>query len=365
MKQKILILGSVIFATLVLKAQVGINTETPRATLDINVSSKTDSNEGIIIPELSRTRLAQINPNNLTKNTIVFANTTGNGDLTTQEVRRDGLFYYNGAIWQPLNYNYFIKQGQGYVVDGLNDDLTLTNRYKGNKIIGYNAIDFSDGSGGAFGNYSFIQGANNKITENGYYSSAFGESNTINSSYSGAFGENNTINTIYGHSFVAGSDNTLNGGYSFAFGKDLTTQSPLEFVIGVNNEKVEEGEYLTSGTLGANRAFVIGNGTKARKQNALTVWYEGYWKFNLINPQGTIDAYRNQWNLNFIPKKGMNAQDLSGKINTYDGEKWRKYIPVIFSNTQPSNENLEAGDLWFDTSVKKYKVWNGSEWTSM
>lgn len=108
MRKKIttLILG--ILAGIQLQAQVGINTETPKATLHVsprNVDGTTP--EGIIAPNLTR---AQV----ISKDAQYGADQTGayiyvtdlNGTTTTktEKIILKGYYYFDGAVWQPMDH---------------------------------------------------------------------------------------------------------------------------------------------------------------------------------------------------------------------------------------------------------------------
>ncbi|VDH02610.1 collagen-like protein [Bergeyella zoohelcum] len=84
------------------KGRVGVNTPTPKATLDIqNLSSNLTTNEGLLIPRLTKTRVASIDNNQLVKGTLVFVDNvsySGNNPKVRQ-INEEGFYYYNGDIW--------------------------------------------------------------------------------------------------------------------------------------------------------------------------------------------------------------------------------------------------------------------------
>ncbi len=98
---------SCLLSTAVVYSQIGINTENPRATLDVT-STKTDATtaEGIIAPHLTRTQLGS-------KDTQYAANQTGtivyvtdiSGSVTakTTNVTKIGYYYFDGGLWQVFN----------------------------------------------------------------------------------------------------------------------------------------------------------------------------------------------------------------------------------------------------------------------
>lgn len=85
--------------------QVGINTSTPQATLDISVTdpdpNKTNA-EGILIPRVSRLRTQNmISP---IESTLIYINNISNGSQTgtTIDVDQIGFYYFNGDKWKKI-----------------------------------------------------------------------------------------------------------------------------------------------------------------------------------------------------------------------------------------------------------------------
>lgn len=256
-----------------------------------------------------------------------------------------------------------------------------------NTVKGYNAFVAGNGNTNTGNNtsvfgqrntansaYSFVAGYENTIKENSSYSAVFGNSNILNTEYSfitgssntitqgsrsTVFGRNNLVDNKYGANVVGGYDNKLYGGTSFAFGSGLNTKSPLSFNIGHNNEI--ETHYNPDATDPKNRLFVIGNGTREQRSNALTVWATGFHKWKMHNLNSYTSAVVNDWN--FQMEKGMHSADTDGVLNTYDGEQWKKYVAVSFSSSAPAN--AKQGDMYFDTTQKKYFAYDGEEWKAM
>ena len=84
MKQKLffamLLTGVLASAQTDYQGKVGINTAEPKATLDLNPSTENAavkpnaSNEGLLIPRLSKERLAKVASTNLQESTLVYVN---------------------------------------------------------------------------------------------------------------------------------------------------------------------------------------------------------------------------------------------------------------------------------------------------
>lgn len=89
---------------------VGINSVTPKATLEINmanVNENNDTNQGILIPRLSKTRVANIHNDSLKTGTLVYVNNT---DYTTstpndkvKNIKIEGFYYYDNSYWQHIS----------------------------------------------------------------------------------------------------------------------------------------------------------------------------------------------------------------------------------------------------------------------
>lgn len=117
--------------------QVGINTTTPAATLDIIAKTPTGTSttvDGLIVPRVDRQRAQSMT--SAPTSTIIYVNDISTGTQTGTAVNIDavGLYTYNGAAWNKLG-----SGGSGnsiYTTDG-----TLT----GNRIVslGSNNISFT------------------------------------------------------------------------------------------------------------------------------------------------------------------------------------------------------------------------------
>lgn len=80
-------MGLFSITTLAQRGNTGINSEAPKATLEINVANvntNNNTNQGIIIPQLTRQRIADITSTNLLDGTMVYANTAT--DITQTDV---------------------------------------------------------------------------------------------------------------------------------------------------------------------------------------------------------------------------------------------------------------------------------------
>ena len=101
---KNIITGAVLFISLNLFAQVGINNTTPKATLDISPKTTDGSKpEGLIIPQLDGNTLKAAAYGTAQKGVIVYAKSAANPtDTKTVNVTAEGYYYFDGSVWQKM-----------------------------------------------------------------------------------------------------------------------------------------------------------------------------------------------------------------------------------------------------------------------
>lgn len=91
-----------------IQAQIGINTDTPKATLDIKVQTTgVTTAEGLIAPQLTRSQLVGKDARYGTdqKGAIIYVSTIdGTTTTKTTKVTIAGYYYFDGSIWQPMDY---------------------------------------------------------------------------------------------------------------------------------------------------------------------------------------------------------------------------------------------------------------------
>lgn len=112
MKKSLILLGliSTGFAYAQHEGKIGINTETPKATLEIipnteNRLENATTNEGIIIPKLSKLRIANIENNKLVEGTLVYAtdNVYTGTNTKVSRINEKGYYFYNGTEWEKMS----------------------------------------------------------------------------------------------------------------------------------------------------------------------------------------------------------------------------------------------------------------------
>ncbi len=105
MKKNILSITALL-AGAVAFGQVGINTTTPAATMDITAKTPTGNtvttNEGLLVPRVDRLRAASMSTP--ATSTIIYVNdiSTGAASGTTANVDAVGFYYFNGTVWTKM-----------------------------------------------------------------------------------------------------------------------------------------------------------------------------------------------------------------------------------------------------------------------
>ncbi|VDH04518.1 hypothetical protein [Bergeyella zoohelcum] len=120
------------------RGKVGINTVTPSATMDVqpnsdNARAEAKTNEGIIAPKLSKTRIANIATP--VEGTLVYATdeTTSpisaytGGDTKVAKITEKGYYYYNGTEWVKAGNNSLAVDGSKWTNDTANNTVKLAN----------------------------------------------------------------------------------------------------------------------------------------------------------------------------------------------------------------------------------------------
>lgn len=103
--KKVLLVFTLMATAIFVKSQVGIGTNSPKATLDItaaNSSGTSATAEGIIIPRVDRQRAQSMQ--NVEKSTIIYVNniTTGTQTGTAINIDTEGFYHFSGTAWIKL-----------------------------------------------------------------------------------------------------------------------------------------------------------------------------------------------------------------------------------------------------------------------
>ncbi|SIR55897.1 MULTISPECIES: hypothetical protein [unclassified Chryseobacterium] len=120
-------------------SQVGINIQSPKATLDILPSSHGSKAEGIIVPRLTGDQIksGDIEHDIPQKGCIVYATSpVTSASAKTANITAVGLYYFDGSIWQRIDnsvsniYNFDGILSSDRVVDITTNNLTFTGNGK-------------------------------------------------------------------------------------------------------------------------------------------------------------------------------------------------------------------------------------------
>ncbi|MCH2196552.1 tail fiber domain-containing protein [Kordia sp.] len=142
----------------------------------------------------------------------------------------------------------------------------------------------------ASGNYSFAMGLNSGTIAPYSWSSGLNSNSFSGADYSFAFG--NSAETRAAYSMAFGRTVDTYGDYSLGFGDHVITRSYGEVVLGAYNT-----DYVPNSATavdGADRLFVLGNGTASARSNALTVFKNGTININDAYSFPNSDGIANQ-----------------------------------------------------------------------
>lgn len=100
-----LLSGMIAFAQ---TGKIGINEQKPSATLDIKPASVNltgNSNEGLLIPKMTKQRVSTIANTNLVEGTLVYVDSITGYSGTNSKVSKiisEGFYYYDGTNWRHI-----------------------------------------------------------------------------------------------------------------------------------------------------------------------------------------------------------------------------------------------------------------------
>ena len=161
MKKNLFVVGMLATFSLV-KSQVGINTTTPTATLDVTAKNSTGTGttvEGLLIPRVDRQKAQSMT--GVPVSTLIYVNSIATGTATGTALNIDtvGYYYYNGTIWTKLHNPTNSTAANLYNTDGtLTANRTVTQ--------GANTLAFTGTQTNAFsvdGSTLSIDAANNRV----------------------------------------------------------------------------------------------------------------------------------------------------------------------------------------------------------
>ena len=174
----------------------------------------------------------------------------------------------------------------------------------------------------AFGNLSEASGLNStatgyNTTASGDYATAMGYESTASETYATALGNGTIASGRISNAF--GYNATASGNYSTAIGYEIEAFAAFETTLGRYNTIYTPGS--TTGWVGTDRLFTIGNGSSSIRSNALTIYKDGTFNIN--------DAYN-------MPI----ADGTLGQVMTTDGAGNVTFQTVAGDGTGTDDQNL-------------------------
>ena len=237
MKKQIILLGFLATTSLAFaqSGKVGINTNSPEATLDIkpstaNAAVSANTNEGVLIPRVSRARLNSIAPSNLKESTLVYVNDlTGAVATVTSNVTSKGFYYYSTADSKWVKMAEGVLQAQDLRLVGLHNHITQD---AGKGGTGTDGGSFYNVGIGKDALYSITYGARNiAVGDEALYSTTDGVGNVAigasalynnqSGSHNIAIGNDALLEATAGgvSNIAIGHEALMSGGYGVAIGE--------------------------------------------------------------------------------------------------------------------------------------------------
>lgn len=250
--------------------RVGINTNSPYSTLDIN-SVSSDANKGIMVPRVTAAEMVTMSSTLTDKQNslLTYLNETmpaANRSGKLEFVYEKGYYYYTHSEgkWRRLYPTGFEK--------------IIENGKTGYRIIGNNSANYGD-IGKFAVDASYSSQASTAKGATGDYSFAAGFNTTASGNYAASVG---SLNTSKGEgSFTAGVTNKAIGKFSLAFGRNSIAAGDYSLAIGTSDTTPIAPKTIAiyaaaigqNAKAGANHAVAIGNGATASGENAVALGY--------------------------------------------------------------------------------------------
>ncbi len=273
MNKKILLTALVLTGYGLSNAQtgrVGINTNSPYSTLDIN-SVSSDANKGIMVPRVTAAEMVTMSSTLTDKQNslLTYLNETmpaANRSGKLEFVYEKGYYYYTHSEgkWRRLYPTGFEK--------------IIENGKTGYRIIGNNSANYGD-IGKFAVDASYSSQASTAKGATGDYSFAAGFNTTASGNYAASVG---SLNTSKGEgSFTAGVTNKAIGKFSLAFGRNSIAAGDYSLAIGTSDTTPIAPKTIAiyaaaigqNAKAGANHAVAIGNGATSSDIHAIALGF--------------------------------------------------------------------------------------------
>ncbi|WP_050009461.1 hypothetical protein [Flavobacterium sp. B17] len=158
---------AVLFISLIIQAQVGINNTSPKATLDITAKTTDGSKpEGLIAPRLKGNEIQSGTYGADQKGAIIYATTAATApNGVTANITAPGYYYFDGSVWEKIMTG---SIANGDLTTGVGGIYKGSGSLSGNTIVtqGTNTLAFTSTATNGFsvdGNTLSVDAANHRV----------------------------------------------------------------------------------------------------------------------------------------------------------------------------------------------------------
>lgn len=369
---------AILFAGYTVNAQIGINTNTPNATLDV-VGSAADTSkfDGIIAPRLTGLELKAKNYTAAQTGAMVYVTVAESAPTgQTLNVVSPGYYYFDGTLWSGLSTDWYTTGNSG---------TTATAASLGVDISSGNYLGTNDGQNLVFATQKNVKGildtngnlrgGNANNTSGPYASFSWGSNNTLsnNSSSNVALGRNNTVsaqggnfpgaaigmgNTATNGAKIIGNSNNADGANNFVFGNTNTSPGPLGLTLGNSNNN-NGGIVVGSGNTASSNNIVLGSANTATGLKAMAIGFTGTAGAGQIVYTNAKHVFFNENNgsdtilgINMVPTA---ATSTGAAIQ----------IKGMAAPANGSCSSNEEGAIRYNSTAKVHEGCNGTNWKAL
>lgn len=363
-------------ASLPILAQVGINTGTPQATLDVTGTPATASKlDGIIAPRLTG---AQLNAKNYTAaqtGAIVYvtvAEATPSGQ--TVNVQSSGYYFFDGTKWNGLSTSWDVigNTGTSATASALGADITKGN-YLGTADGQNLVLATQKNVKGILDVNGTLQGGNSNDATGSYAAFSWGSNNSINSISSNvALGRNNTATAIAANfpavaigannsatngAKIVGNSNTATGANQLVLGNSNTVTGNAGLTVGNSNTN-NGGIAVGAGNTVSLNNIAIGSAGNASGVEAMTLGFTA-------TATAGQNVYANSSHIFF--SKGNTKNTIVGinMIPTANANSGAAIQIMGVTNPPSSCGATEEGAIRYNLTIHKHEGCNGSTWSAL
>lgn len=360
MKNKLFILA-LLSASLPTLAQVGINTGSPQATLDVTGTPETASKlDGIIAPRLTGAQLKAKNYTSAQTGALVFvtaAEAAPSGQ--TVDVLSPGYYFFDGTKWNGLstNWNTIGNTGTTATASTLGTDITKGN-YLGTTDGQSLVLATQKNVKAILDVNGTLQGGNSNDATGAYAAFSWGSNNTTNAVSSNvAIGRNNTAtannanfpsiaiganNSATSGAKIIGNSNTATGANHFVFGNSNTVTGVTGLTLG-NAHTNKGGIAIGSGNTVDPNSFAVGSASFALGGKAFVAGFSG-----TANPGQSVYANGAHvfFNENNTATTDIGINVVPNSTNFADLEVSKAIL--IKANTKPTCNAANAGTIVYE-----------------